>query len=116
MVALETRLGLLGLAECDVDGRDSRRPRLGRGGSGGGVPSLDGADACERPDVEVFLDKLRITLIVGFAKSCCTTWSSFLGDGKLPSGDGASGCDASAERVPVMSPRSSGGLETAGAS
>ena len=79
---MDTRFGLPGRTECDVEGRDSRRPRFGRGGSGGGVPSLDtAADAWDRPDVDVFRDKLSITLRVGFAKSCCTTLSFAMGAG-----------------------------------
>lgn len=113
MVALETRLGLPGRTECDVEGRDSRRPRFGRGGSGGGVVSRDTTDAWDRPDVDVFLDMLSITLIVGFAKSCCTTLSSFVGAGDVGASavelsDGASGCDGSAEEGSVMSMHSSG--------
>jgi hypothetical protein len=113
VVALETRFGLPMRTECDVEGRDSRRPRLGRGGSGGGVPSLDTvAEAWDKPDVDGFLDRLSITLSVGFAKSCCTTLSVALGAGEggaldCEPSDSASDCDGSAEGGSVMSTHSS---------
>lgn len=44
VVALEARAGRIGLNEWDVDGRDpSKSTFFGRGGKGGGVPSLDNA-------------------------------------------------------------------------
>ena len=81
VVALDTSRGLLGVTECEVEGRESRKPRFGRGGSGGGVPSLDIPDASDNSEVDFFLDKLLIMLMVGLAKSCCSTLSLFLGAG-----------------------------------
>jgi hypothetical protein len=44
VVALEARVGRIELGEWDVDGRDESNSRFfGRGGKGGGVPSLDTA-------------------------------------------------------------------------
>jgi hypothetical protein len=71
VVALEKSCGLVGAVECDVEGRESR-PSCGRGGSGGGVSSLDTSEL-----VDVLREILCIMLSVGFAKSCCSIWSAF---------------------------------------
>jgi len=68
--------------ECAVGGLESRKLSFGLGGSGGGVPSLD-TDDSDTPLADVLLDALLITLMVGLAKSCCWTLSSFLGAGEL---------------------------------
>lgn len=66
------------------DGRDPARS-LGRGGSGGGVPSVEGpvegpVDGAVDWLCEDFRDApLRITLSVGFVKSCCCTLSLLVG-------------------------------------
>jgi hypothetical protein len=45
VVGCETRFGLEGAIEWEVDGRDSKGARfLGRGGNGGGVPSREMKD------------------------------------------------------------------------
>lgn len=79
VVAWETKRGLPVVTECEVEGRESRRPRFGRGGSGGGVPSLDTAEASDSPDAEGLRDRLFIILIVGFAKPCGSSWSFVVG-------------------------------------
>ena len=74
---MDTSCGREGAVECAVEGRESRN--IGRGGRGGGVPSLDGA----RDDTllaDVRLEKLCIMLIVGLAKSCWSTFGLFFGD------------------------------------
>jgi hypothetical protein len=95
VVALETSCGRDGarLTECDDGGRDECTPscNCGRGGSGGGVPSLDGEVEVVAP--LVLYEGLRedealraMMLSVGLAKSSC---SSFAGVGGSPSlGDG----------------------------
>lgn len=78
MVAFETSCGRVGAVECDVEGLESSRLEiLGRGGSGGGVPSLDTEDT---PLVDVLREALCIILIVGFTKSCWPTSLLFLGE------------------------------------
>ena len=78
VVALETSCGREGalLTECDDAGRDVKvgTPSCGRGGSGGGVPSLDGVVV---PLYEGLREALPIMLNVGLAKSCCSTPSAF---------------------------------------
>lgn len=94
VVALETSCGRDGarLTECEDAGRDECAPscNCGRGGNGGGVPSLDG-------EVEVVAplvlyegrredEALRAMMLsVGLAKSSCSTRSPSpsLGDGWL---------------------------------
>ena len=67
--------------EWDVEGRGLSNPSCGRGGSGGGVPSLDGAITLL---AEALRDMLFIMLSVGFAKSCLETpWSTFFADALL---------------------------------
>lgn len=70
--------------ECDVDGREERKPSCGRGGSGGGVPSLDGDDT---PLTEALRETLCIMFSVGLAKSCCSTLSAFCTEALLFCGD-----------------------------
>lgn len=71
----------MGAVECEVEGRESSKPTFfGRGGSGGGVPSLDIDDT---PLVDVLREVLCIMFIVGLAKSCCSTLSFFLGAGEV---------------------------------
>ena len=101
VVALETSCGRDGarLTECEDAGRDGCTPSCscGRGGSGGGVPSLDGEVEVVAP--LVLYEGLRedealraMMLSVGLAKSSCSTRSlspSFAGVGASPSlGDG----------------------------
>jgi hypothetical protein len=69
VVALERSCGLADAVECDVEGRESR-PSAGRGGSGGGVSSLDSSES-----TDVLREKFRIILRVGLAKSCCSIGS-----------------------------------------
>lgn len=80
VVAFESSCGLEGarLIECEDVGRDERvgTPNCGRGGSGGGVPSLDGEVA---PLYEGLREALPMMLSVGLAKSCCSTPSAFFG-------------------------------------
>jgi hypothetical protein len=77
VVAFDTSWGLGGAIPCDVDGLESRSSKFfGRGGSGGGVPSLDTAVRLLKDD---FRDALRMMLSVGFVKSCCSTLSLFWG-------------------------------------
>ena len=80
MVALETSCGRDGARaiECDDVGRDedAGTASCGRGGSGGGEPSLDGE---ETPLCEGLRDALPIMLSVVLAKSCCSTRSAFFG-------------------------------------
>lgn len=80
VVALETSCGRDGARaiECDDVGRDEKAgmPSCGRGGSGGGVPSLDGE---ETPLYEGLRDALPIMLNVGLAKSCGCTQSASCG-------------------------------------
>lgn len=67
VVAFETSCGRAVVVECAVDGRDPRKLAFfGRGGSGGGVPSLDSEDS---ELYEVFREALCIMLIVGLMKS-----------------------------------------------
>lgn len=79
-VGLDTSCGLMGDPPCDVEGRESSGVArlaygyVGRGGSGGGVPSLDSASRLLRDD---FRDALCIMLIVGFVNSL---WSLFVGE------------------------------------
>jgi hypothetical protein len=60
VVALETSCGREGAVEWDVPGRESS-PSCGRGGSGGGVPSIDAMEL-----FDVLREKLRIMFRVGF--------------------------------------------------
>jgi hypothetical protein len=79
VVAFETSCGRTGAVECDVVGLDPRKLMfLGRGGSGGGVPSRE---TVEMALVDVFRERLCIRPSVGFTKSCCSTLSDFLGVG-----------------------------------
>jgi len=83
VVALEMSCGLDGAfrMEWDVEGLELRNPSCGRGGSGGGVPSLDGAATLL---VEALRDMLFVMFNVGFAKSCCATLlSAFLKEALL---------------------------------
>jgi hypothetical protein len=76
VVAFDTNCGRTGAIECDVVGLDPRKLIfLGRGGSGGGVPSRE---TVEMALVEVFRDRLCMRPSVGFTKSCCSTLSDFL--------------------------------------
>lgn len=72
VVALDTSCGLDGALriEWDVEGRGLMNPSCGRGGSGGGVPSLEGAMTLL---AEALRDRLFIMFSVGFAKSCLET-------------------------------------------
>jgi hypothetical protein len=73
VVGSETKLGLEGATECEVEGRDSSGAlALGRGGSGGGVPSREMKD---KALVEGCRVTLRINLRVGLLESC---WSVVL--------------------------------------
>ena len=80
MVAFDTSCGRDGCRaiECEDAGRDERvgTPNCGRGrgGSGGGVPSLDGEVA---PLYEVLREALPMISSVGFEKSSDSTWSAF---------------------------------------
>lgn len=77
-MALETSCGRDGarLTECEDVGRDESvgTPSCGRGGSGGGVPSLDGEVV---PLYDGLREALPMMLSVGLAKSCCSTPSLF---------------------------------------
>lgn len=88
VVALETSCGRDGarLTECDDVGRVERDGMLscGRGGSGGGVPSLDGEVA---PLHEGLREALPMMLSVGLAKSGCSTpLSPFFGGASSTAG------------------------------
>jgi hypothetical protein len=78
VVAFETSCGRAGVTECDDEGRDVKAgtPSCGRGGSGGGVLSLEGEDM---PLYEGLREALPIMPSVGLAKSCCSTRSAFFG-------------------------------------
>lgn len=107
VVALDTSRGLLGAKECEVEGREAGSSRFGRGGSGGGVPSLDTAEVSDRAEDDAFLDRVLIMLIVGLAKSCCSTLSFFFGAGAGEFGGLGSVLPEAAERsadgAPVIS-------------
>lgn len=68
VVALETSCGLAGAVEWDVEGRELSSPNCGRGGRGGGVPSLDGRDSAL---ADALRDRLWIMFRVGFVKDGC---------------------------------------------
>ena len=57
--------------EWAVEGRELATASCGRGGSGGGVPSLEGKELAD-----VLREKVRIIFSVGFAKSCCSIRSA----------------------------------------
>jgi hypothetical protein len=77
VVALDTSCGLAGAVECAVAGLESGKPRFrGRGGSGGGVSSLDTED---KALVDVLRERLCIMLIVGLVNSCCPLCAASLG-------------------------------------
>jgi hypothetical protein len=99
VVGCETRFGLEGAIECEVDGRDSKGARcLGRGGSGGGVPSREMKD---RALVEGWRERLCITLMVGLPKSCCSV--VFILDTEDMLGGALSGAAPVGSRFPVSS-------------
>jgi hypothetical protein len=91
---------------CDVDGREGSRPSWGRGGRGGGVPSLDGS---ERQLAEDFREREWIIFRVGLVKACCWPCSTLVpvlllcragvADALEPS---AAGTRGSAASVPSM--------------
>lgn len=71
VVALETSCGRAGVVEWDVEGREPSRPNCGRGGSGGGVPSLDGSDSALADGLR---ERLWMMFSVGLVKAggvCC---------------------------------------------
>lgn len=80
VVALDTSCGRDGARsiECDDVGRDEKvgTPNCGRGGSGGGVPSLEGEETLL---YEGLRGALPAVLGVGLAKSCGSTPSAFFG-------------------------------------
>lgn len=110
-MALETRCGRDGdfRIEWEVEGRGLRNPSCGRGGSGGGVPSLDGATTLL---AEALRDMLLMMLSVGFAKSCCETFlAAFLKDALLLSCVGVEGA-LSGEAAPSGSALPVSGIKT----
>lgn len=94
VVAFETSCGRDGCRaiECEDAGRDEKvgTPSCGRGrgGSGGGVPSLDGEVA---PLQEVLREAMPMMPSVGFAKSRCSTRSAFFGASSIAGVAGSGG-------------------------
>jgi hypothetical protein len=95
--------------ECEVEGRELRNPSCGRGGSGGGVPSLDGDEV---PLVELRREALLMMFSVGFAKSCCSTRFALFAEALLLFCVGVEGALVAGDGTPSGSALPVSGIKT----